>query len=113
MWSKLAPPTQESEIIERGFVGIYTVGEKVLLYVGRVTKRFLLNSDSKPTYIKLNCLKLHQPGCSGYTEHIDHLHHDILVLLIHDNIAMISDVSYENSAKWFFINYHHIESFFN
>ena len=31
---KLALPTQESEIIGKWFAGIYTVGKKVLLYVG-------------------------------------------------------------------------------
>ena len=59
--------------------------KKVLLFVGRATKKFLLDSDSKPTYIKLNCIKLHQPGCTRYM---------ITVFLIDDIIAMILNVSY-------------------
>ena len=34
LWLKLAPQTHESEIIGKWFAGIYTVGLKVLLYVG-------------------------------------------------------------------------------
>ena len=67
LW-KIAPPTQESEIIGKWFAGNYTVGKIVLLYVGQATRRFLLDGDSKPTHIELNCLKLHQRGCSGYIE---------------------------------------------
>ena len=59
LWLKLAPSTQESEIIRKWFAGIYTAWKKVLLYVGRATRMFLLDSDSKPTHIELNCLKLH------------------------------------------------------
>ena len=51
---------------------------------------FLLDtSDSKPTHVELSCLKLHQPGCSGYIESIpDNLDPDITVFPIHDIIAM-------------------------
>ena len=63
LWLKLASPMQKSEIIGKRLAGIYTVGKKVLLNVGWATKRFLPDSDSKPTHIELNYLKLHQPGC--------------------------------------------------
>ena len=82
LWLKIALPTEVSEIIGKWFAGIYTVGKKVLLYVGRVTRRFRLDSDSKTAHIELNCLKLHQPGCSAYIESIPgHLHCDITVFI--------------------------------
>ena len=110
---KISPPTQKSEITGKWFAGIYTVGKKVLLFVGHATKKFLFDSDSKPTYIELNCLKLHQPGCIEYIEGIpDHSEPYILVFSIHGIIAMISDVSYTNSGKWFFKNHLQIEKFF-
>ena len=116
LWSKLDPPTQESEITGKWFVGICTAEKKkgfATVYFGRATRRFLPDSGSKPAHIELNCLKLHQSGCSGYIESIpDHLDPDITVFLIHDIIAMVSDVSYANSGKWFFKNYHQIEKFF-
>ena len=100
LWSKLAPPTQESEIIGKRFARIYTVGKKVLLYVGRATKRFLLDSDSTLTHIELNCLKLHQPGCRRYIESIlDHLDPDTTVFSRHNIIAMISEVSWQMVLK--------------
>ena len=44
---------------------------------------FLFDSDNKPTHIELNCVKLHQPGCSGYIESIpDDVDPDITVLPI-------------------------------
>ena len=44
---------------------------------------FLLDSDSKPTHVELNCLKLQQPGCSGYIESIpDNLDLDVTVFPI-------------------------------
>ena len=50
---------------------------------------FLLDSDNKPTHVELNCLKLHQPGCSGYIESMsDNLDPDKTVFLIHDIMAM-------------------------
>ena len=85
-----------------------------MLYVGQTTKRFLLDNDSKPTHIKLNCLKLYEPVCSGYIKNTpDHLDPDVTVFLIHVIIAIISYVSYViNSGKWFFKNYYQIEKFF-
>ena len=83
------------------------------LYFGLAIKRFLLDSDSKPTQIELNGLKLHQPGCSGYIECIlDHLDPDVTVFFTRDFIAMISDASYDSCGKWFFKNYHQIETFY-
>ena len=72
LWLKLALSTQESEIIEKWFAGICTVRKKVLLYIcwAQVNRRFLIDSDSEPTYTELICLKLHQPGCTGYIESI-------------------------------------------
>ena len=50
---------------------------------------FLLDSESKPTHVELNCLKLHQLGCSGYIESMpNNLNLDITVFQIHDIMAM-------------------------
>ena len=101
MCLQLAPPTQANEIIGKWF------------FVGQATRRFLLDSDRKLTHTELNCLKLHQPGYSGYIESIrDHFDPDITVFLIHDITGMLSDASYADSGKWFFKNYHQIETFF-
>ena len=82
LWLKIAPPREVSEVIGKWFAGIYTVGKKVLLYVGQVTRRFLLDSDSKTAHTELNCSKLHQPGSSAYIESIPHhLHRDITVFI--------------------------------
>ena len=94
--SKVAPPTQDSEIIGKRFSGIYTIGKKVLLYVRRATKKFLLDSNIKPTHTELNFLQLHQCGCSGYIENTPDP--DTTYFSIHDIIAMISNVSYANSS---------------
>ena len=59
LWTDLSPPTNESEIIGKWFAGIYLSGKKVLLYVGRATKRFINDVDSKATHIELDLLKLH------------------------------------------------------
>ena len=106
LWLKLVPQTQESGIIQKWFVGICIAEKKgfATVYAGWAT-RFLPDSDGKPAHIELNCLKLHQPGCSGCIRSIlDHSDPDFTVSLIHDIIPMVSDVLYANSGKWFFKN---------
>ena len=50
---------------------------------------FLLDTDNKQTHVELNCLKLHQPGCSGYIKSLpDNLDPGITVFPIHDIPAM-------------------------
>ena len=56
------------ELWEIACWNLHNLHKKVLLYVGQATKMFLVNSDSKPAHVELNCLKLHQLGCSGYIE---------------------------------------------
>lgn len=114
LWTDLSPPTNESEIIGKWFAGIYLSGKKVLLYVGRATKRFINDVDSKATHIELDLLKLHQPGGRGYIECIpEHLEQDLTVFPIYNIIAMITDVSYANNGRWFFKKYAELEKFFN
>ena len=114
LWTDLSPPTNESEIIGKWFAGIYLSGKKVLLYVGRATKRFINDVDSKATHIELDLLRLHQPGRRGYIECIpEHLEQDLTVFPIYNIIAMITDVSYANNGRWFFKKYAELEKFFN
>ena len=40
LWSKVAPPTQKSEIIGEWFALIYTVRKKVLLFIKQTTLKF-------------------------------------------------------------------------
>ena len=74
--------------------------KKVLLYVGKATRIFLLNSDSKPTHDELNCLKMHQPGYSGYIESmLDNLNPDITVFPIHDIMGICHMATVVNGSS--------------
>ena len=63
----------------------FTELEKKFCYVTQTTRMFLLDTDNKQTHVELNCLKLHQPGCSGYIKSLpDNLDPGITVFPIHD-----------------------------
>ena len=106
IWKSLSPPTVEEEIVGKWYAGIYKANLsakkqklKLLLYIGKAVRRFLVDKDGPASGIELECLRLHVGTSNIFESNPEHLK-DIYVFPVKHIIAGPITVIPRKGNKW-------------
>ena len=108
-WETLTPPVPESDLKNAWYAGIFVgLGKKKgVLYLGRVTQRFLKEENGPIDYMELSCLKpCASPSATVLEEPPVSLSPDIGLFHGFNIIAgPLQSVTYMKGRKWGYENY--------
>ena len=114
LWETLSPPVPEKDLIDEWYAAVfYNKKKKGILYIGRVTMRFLADEDEPVESIELDCLKpAPSPSSTILEEPPTHLGKDIGRFSAYDLIAGPLKVEYRDGRKWNCAAYPSLFTFF-
>ena len=107
-WDTISPPLPESDLKAAWYAAIFNVPKRKrgTLYIGRVTKRFLLEENRSVDCLEFDCLK----PASGLSSTIleeppEHFQKDIGMFKAYDIIAGLLKIVYVEGKKWKYHGY--------
>ena len=114
-WDRFSPPVPESDLVKSWFAAVfYTSGRKKgTLYIGRVTRRFLVDENAAVDGLELDCLKpAPGPSATILEEPPEHLGKDLGFFKGHDIIAVPLFITYCEGRKWKYADYRNMYIYF-
>ena len=82
-----SPPTPEDEVTKGWYGAIYREKKKSYLYVGKATRRFLLDKDGLANALELDCLKPHVGNGTVLQSYDKSTERDLFINPLHNIIA--------------------------
>ena len=108
LWDGLTPPIPEEDLIGGWYAGMFFQPgkKKGTLCVGRITKRFLLDSNGPVEKLEMDCLKpAFGPSSTNLEEFPAHIGKDYGLFKSFNMIAGPLQLSYKEGGKWSFPKY--------
>ena len=82
-----SPPTPEDEVTKGWYGAIYREKKKSYLYVGKATRRFLLDKDGLANALELDCLKPRVGKGTALQSYDKSTERDLFIYPLHNTIA--------------------------
>ena len=87
VWKRISPPTPEDEVTKGWYSAIYQEKKKSYLYVGKATRRFLLDKDGLANALELDCLKSRVGNGTALQSYDKSTEKDLFIYPLHNIIA--------------------------
>ena len=107
-WDRVSSPFPESDLKTACYAAIFNAPKRKreILYVGRVTKRFLFEENGSVDCLELDCLKpASRPSFTRLEKAQEHFGKDVSVFRAYNVIAGSLKIVYVEVKKWKFYGY--------